>query len=355
MFKNKLNNYFILEILKFYIFVLLTLTLLIWITQAARYLYLITDAGISIEAYTKFVVFLIPKTISQLMILSFLIALFINIIKFQNNKEIEIYWLSGISKKQIIKIVIKISLLITFLAFIFYIFLAPYSSSISREILNKSEFTLVNSLVKEGNFNSPLKGLTIFVKKNDNRGNLEKVFIFEDEKTIIAKTGRVLNINDKNYLELNDGIIHEKNQNNLITTIKFKKTNYDFTKYQRNITTTLKVQEKNFFLLLKEYTMEKNQDYLYEIHKRIFKPIFIPIISLIACFILHTNNEKINQNFLRIFIFCFATIFLIFVEILLSLSVLNEYLKYSFYFFPFISGILTYALLLNFIKKESLI
>ena len=64
----------------------------------------------------------------------------------------------------------------------FFLYLAPLGSATSRQILTSSEFTLVNSLVKARNFNSPLKGLTIFVNKNDNNGNLEKVYIFENEK-----------------------------------------------------------------------------------------------------------------------------------------------------------------------------
>ena len=185
MFKNKLKNYFAKEILKSYFFVLATLSLLIWITQSARLLYLVTDTGLSINTYVNYIVFLIPKSISQLMVISLLISFFLSIMKFQTNKELEIYWLSGISKMEIVFLVIKTSLLLTALALFFYIYLAPISSKKSRELIANSEFSLVNSLVKKNNFNSPLKGLTIFVNKNDNQGNLEKIYIFENNKTII--------------------------------------------------------------------------------------------------------------------------------------------------------------------------
>ena len=119
MFKNKLKNYFTIEIIKSYFFVLATLSLLIWVTQSARLLYLVTDSGLSISTYSEYVFFLIPRSISQLMIISFLISLFLSIMKLQNNKELEIYWLSGISKQEIVFLVIKISLLLTFLALFF--------------------------------------------------------------------------------------------------------------------------------------------------------------------------------------------------------------------------------------------
>ena len=152
MFKNKLKNYFAKEILKSYFFVLATLSLLIWITQSARLLHLVTDTGLSINAYVNYIVFLIPKSISQLMVISLLISFFLSIMKFQTNKELEIYWLSGISKMEIVFLVIKTSLLLTALALFFYIYLAPISSKKSRELIANSEFSLVNSLVKKKQF-----------------------------------------------------------------------------------------------------------------------------------------------------------------------------------------------------------
>ena len=353
MFKNKLKNYFAKEILKSYFFVLATLSLLIWITQSARLLYLVTDTGLSINTYVNYIIFLIPKSISQLMVISLLISFFLSIMKFQNNKELEIYWLSGIGKMEIVFLVIKTSLLLTALALFFYIYLAPISSKKSRELIANSEFSLVNSLVKKNNFNSPLKGLTIFVNKNDNQGNLEKIYIFENNKTIISKAGRVLNIDEKNYLELSDGVIHEKNTQNNITTIKFQKTLFDFTKYQRNIVTQPKVQERDTFWLLDEYGKSKNPSVLYEIHKRIFKPLLIPIIAILCCFTLYANNEKIKLNKIRITIFSFSTLFIIFFEVLLDFSAKSIYFKYFLYSIPVLGSYLFLLLLSKFLKSEA--
>ena len=353
MFKNKLKNYFAKEILKSYFFVLATLSLLIWITQSARLLYLVTDTGLSINTYVNYIIFLIPKSISQLMVISLLISFFLSIMKFQTNKELEIYWLSGISKMEIVFLVIKTSLLLTALALFFYIYLAPISSKKSRELIANSEFSLVNSLVKKNNFNSPLKGLTIFVNKNDNQGNLEKIYIFENNKTIISKTGRVLNIDEKNYLELSDGVVHEKNTQNNITTIKFQKTLFDFTKYQRNIITQPKVQERDIFWLLDEYEKSKKPSVLYEIHKRIFKPLLIPIIAILCCFTLYANNEKIKLNKIRITIFSFSTLFIIFFEVLLDFSAKSIYFKYFLYSIPVLGSYLFLLLLSKFLKSEA--
>ena len=354
MFKNKLNNYIVSEILKSYALVLISFSLLIWIAQAAKNLNLITESGLSIQTYCYFILLIFPKILSQLMIISFLIGAFLTILKLLDTKEIEIYWLAGISKLNIAFTIFKISFLPTALALIFYVYLVPHTNFKSREVLANSQFSIINSLVKKNNFNSPLKKLTIFVNKNDNKGNLEKIYIFEELKTIIAKKGRVVNINDNNYLELIDGFIHEKNTQQNITVVKFEKTIFDFTKYQTEITKYIKLQENSTSWLIKKYKSDKkkNNNILEEIHKRIFKPLFIPLIAFLCCFLLYTNNEKINLVRLKIFIFSLSTILIISIEILINLSVKNHVFQNIFYMLPLIGSVLIFYLLKNFLKKE---
>lgn len=287
-----------------------------------------------------------------MMAISLLIGLFLNIIKFQQNKEIEIYWLSGIGKIDITKIIISISILITTISLLLSSYIAPASSLKSREVISNSEFTFVNSLVKEKNFNSPLKGLTIFVNKNDNEGNLEKIFIFENNKTIISQTGKVLSLNNKSYLELNNGVIHEKNSNNKIEAVSFEKTLYDFTSFQTKIIKTPKLQEQFFFEIINDYKKNKNIQNLLEIHKRIFSPLFIPLIAILCCFILHDNNEKINSNKLKVLIFVLGTILIIFSNILINLSIKNIFFSYLLYLFPITFGYLFFFTLKKFLQNE---
>jgi len=352
MFKNKLNNYIVSEILKSYALVLISFSLLIWIAQAAKNLNLITESGLSIRTYCYFILLIFPKIVSQLMIISFLIGAFLTILKLLDTKEIEIYWLAGISKLNIAFTIFKVSFVPLIIALLFYIYIVPLTNFKSREILANSEFSMINSLVKKNNFNSPLKKLTIFVNKNDNKGNLEKIYIFEEVKTIIAKKGRVVNINNNNYLELIDGFIHEKNPQQNITVVKFEKTIFDFTKYQTEITKYTKLAERSTLWLFKNYKLSKSKDMLEEIHKRIVKPLFIPFVAFLCCFLLYTNNEKINLTKLKIFIFSLSTLLIIFIEILIGFSAKNYLLQTFFYMLPLMGTTLTFFSLKNFLKKE---
>ena len=184
-------------------------------TQAARLLELITEFGNPISIYIKYILLIYPKIYENIFLLCFAISLFFLVSKLEDSNELNIYWLSGISKHSIINFLVKIGILMVVLYIFISAFITPWTLGKSRMVLAQSKFSLVNSLVKENNFNSPLSGLTIYVNKNDNKGNLENVFIYEKTRTIIAKTGEVLSNDEGSYLKLYNGITHEKNNENI--------------------------------------------------------------------------------------------------------------------------------------------
>ena len=153
------------------------------------------------------------------------------------------------------------------------VFIVPWSSHKGRLVLGESKFTLINALVKEKNFNSPLRGLTIYVENNDKKGNLKGIFIYEKSRIITAQKGRVLTDGENSYLELFKGTTQEKN-NNKINFINFNSTIFDFSKYQLKNIKTPKFSERNLKWIFerledKQLTAVKRTDLRVEINTRL--------------------------------------------------------------------------------------
>ncbi len=357
MIKNKIFKYFFLEFFKIFSLILISLSLLIWLTQAARLLELVTEFGNSFEIYIKYLLFIYPKIIDNIFVLSFIISIFFLFAKLDNSNELNIYWLSGINKITIFKIILIISTLMLVTNLLLSIFFAPWSSLEGRKILGKSKFTLINSLVKEKNFNSPLKGLTIYVDKNDNKGNLRGIFIYEKNRTIIAESGRVITSNNNSYLELNNGTTQEKVNEN-INFINFKNTIFDFSKYQLLHTTYPKLNERSIFWLFKNLrnTEIKNKEIREtreEINKRLIKPFLIFIIATLGSFLMYQNDEKINLKKLKIIIFSISILFIIANQMLLITSGKNFYFSVFYFFGIILFFIILTIILLNSLKNEN--
>ena len=357
MLKNKIFQYFFTEFFKIFLLISLSFSLLIWFTQAARLLELITEFGNPVSVYFKYLLFSYPKILQNTFLLNFIISMFFLFAKLNDAKEFGIYWLSGISKFKIYSLCMIIGAVVLVLNLILSIFLAPWSSYQGRLVLGESKFTLVNALVKEKNFNTPLKGLTIYVESNDKKGNLNGVFIYEKSRIITAQKGRVLTDGDNSYLELFNGTSQEKN-NKKINFINFNSTIFDFSKYQLRNTSYPKFTERKINWLFErlkntQISMNNRIDLRVEINSRLIKPFVILIVSTLICFLLFTNNDKINLKKLRIIIYVLSVSLLIINQIMLNLSGKNITYTMLYIFSLILFFIVTNFIFFKFIKGET--
>ena len=357
MLKNKIFQYFFTEFFKIFLLISLSFSLLIWFTQAARLLELITEFGNPVSVYFKYLLFSYPKILQNTFLLNFIISMFFLFAKLNDAKEFGIYWLSGISKFKIYSLCIIIGSVVLVLNLILSIFLAPWSSYQGRLVLGESKFTLVNALVKEKNFNTPLKGLTIYVENNDKKGNLNGIFIYEKSRIITAQKGRVLTDGENSYLELFNGTSQEKN-NKKINFINFNSTIFDFSKYQLRNTSYPKFTERKINWLFErlkntQISMKNRIDLRVEINSRLIKPFVILIVSTLICFLLFTNNDKINLKKLRIIIYVLSVSLLIINQIMLNLSGKNITYTMLYIFSLILFFIVTNFIFFKFIKGET--
>ena len=359
MKKNKLGYYFIQEFFKNYISILFAFGLIIWITQAVRLLDLISEDGNSISTYFFYILSTLPKVISRLFIIIFFISLLVTISRFENHNELRAIWFSGLDKKKFINYLVKYSILLTFLIILIRLFAVPYFSNYSRYLLLNSEVGSIAPLIKQNNFNNPLKELTVYVAKKNQINEIEEIILFENNeektKTIVAKSGVIIKENNKNLLVLVDGSIQEKNKNGKISILDFDKITLDLKQYNKKAGDHFKFHEMFTFELIKKLKDENisevkihKQNIINELSFRIVLPLFIPSLVILGFCLIAINRELINNNLIKIIIFL-AGIFIITVgEILLNLSSKINHINLFLLSTPFLFLIIN-KLLLNYL------
>ena len=355
MKKNKLGYYFIQEFLKNYLSILLAFGLIIWITQAVRLLDLIGEDGNSIKTYFLYILSIMPKYFSKISLLIFFISFLVTISKFEDHNELRALWFSGLEKKKFINYLIRSSIILIVILVIVRCFIVPYFSNYSRHLLLNTGVGAIGPLLKQNNFNNPLKKITIYVGKKNQINELEDIILFEDsadiKKTIIAKSGVVINEYNKNLLVLVEGSIQEERKDKKISILDFDKTTLDLSQYNKKTVDYYKFNEILFFELIKKLN---NTNAIGELNDRIIMPLFIPSLVLLACFLIITNKEVINNNFLKITIFAYGIIIIIISEILLDLSSKNLYASLFLYVTPFLFLIINWVLLNYFLNRENI-
>jgi lipopolysaccharide export system permease protein len=361
MKKNKLGYYFIQEFIKNYVSILLAFGLIIWITQAVRLLDLIGEEGNSIKTYFLYILSIMPKYFSKISLIIFFISFVVTTSKFEDHNELRALWFSGVEKKKFINYLIKTSIILIIILVIVRCFIVPYFSNYSRYLLLNTNVGAIGPLLKQNNFNNPLKKITIYVGKKNQINELEDIILFEDsadiKKTIIAKSGAVISENNKNLLVLIDGSIQEERKDKKISILDFDKTTLDLSQYNKKTADYYKFNEILFFKLIKRFN-DKGEAQLTniigELNDRIIMPLFIPSLVLLACFLIITNKESINNNFWRIIIFTYGIGIIIISEILLDLSSREIYGSLLLYVAPFLFLIINWVLLNYFLNRENI-
>jgi lipopolysaccharide export system permease protein len=363
MKKNKLGYYFIKEFLKNYLSVLFAFGLIIWITQAVRLLDLISEDGNSISIYFLYILSTLPKIISRIFIIVFFISLIVTISRFENFNELRAIWFSGLDKKKFINYLVKYSILLTLLIILIRLFVVPYFSNYSRYLLLNSEVGSIAPLIKQNNFNNPLKELTVYVGKKNQINEIEEIVLFENNeektKTIVAKSGVIVKENNKNLLVLVDGSIQEKNKNGKISILDFDKITLDLNQYNKKTGDHYKFNEMFSFELIQKLINDsdiRKKDIINELSYRVIIPLFIPSLVILGFCLIAIHKELINSNLIKIIIFL-AGIFIIFTgEILLNLSSKINHINLLLYISPLLFLIIN-KLLLNYLlryQKEKL-
>jgi lipopolysaccharide export LptBFGC system permease protein LptF len=240
-------------------------------------------------------------------------------------------------------------------------FIVPYFSNYSRYLLLDSGVGAIGPLLKQNNFNNPLKKITIYVGKKNQINELEDIILFEDsadiKKTIIAKSGAVINENNKNLLVLVEGSIQEERKDKKISILDFDKTTLDLSQYNKKTADYYKFNEFFFFELIKRFNNKDDTqltNIIGERNDRIIMPLFIPSLILLACFLIITNKESINNKVLKIIIFTYGIGIIIISEILLDLSSKELYGSLFLYFAPFLFLIINWILLNYFLNRENI-
>ncbi len=368
MLQNKIYQNFFLEIIKSFFVILFGLSIIALTVRAVNFLELVVDSGYPITTYFEFSFLNLFGILPKFIPLSFLIALILFIVKHIQDSEFVILWTSGVKKIQIVNLFFYTSLIVLVFYLIFSTFLTPLALNKSRQLLGQDQLNSFLPTIRSQQFTDSFKGFTFIVEKkigneiqniflhdkSRNLKNLSTNILSNVDTTIIAQNGVV----DKKKLILFNGqIISSKRDQSKSEIIKFDQINIDLSKLSTTTIKKSKVQETSTLELLKCFreknidlkTCHKLSEIIPNLNRRIVLPFYIPAIALICSLLLIRVKGK-YFNSLSIFILSFLV--LLFSELTIRYTGINDLIKTIFLFFPFFLLVLFYTFLnLKFLKE----
>ena len=379
MLKNKIYKYLSIEIFKNFTIILLTFTAITWTVKAVNFLELMINDGFSGEIYFKYTLLNIFTIITRFVPLAFLLSLIISITKFERQQELLILWTVGLNKIKIANIFFLISCALVLLQIILGLFVNPYTLNKSRTLLRESQDKQINSILRASDFSDTFKSVTFYIDKKNDNNELINIFIKDNNGSLNTMLNEINNTNDttifaeKGFIENNslilfNGTIQTLNTKYEIKNIDFKRTVLSLDKFATRTITEPKIQETSSILLLQCLTNNNSNKILKNcsndnskknvteaLSRRVGMPLYIPLISTIASFLLIYKKERKNNFIKKYLIFGIGFAVLILAEILLRYTGFS-FLTFAFYFLlPIFLFISLYLLLIKNMISEKII
>ena len=324
------------DCLNFFILVIFTISIIIWVLQAVNYLDFVIEDGHGFLVYFKYTLLSFPKIISRIYPFAIFLAFSYILLKYENKNELVIFWNFGIKKINFINFFIKFSLWFVLVSLLLNAIITPFTQDKARSFIRSSNLDFFESILKPKKFIGVIGNLTIYFDEKNKDGELIHIFLnektnFNNSQTTFAKTATINIKSNTKILTLYDGrsinVINGK-----ISEFEFSKTDYNISKFSSNTIMHQKTQEITtidlircslFFKdLIKNKNVKKinnckssNLENIYkELYSRLIKPLYVTfLISIALLLILKSKSDRaFNTNKYKIYLFAF--LFIIFLE-----------------------------------------
>ena len=355
------------DCVNFFLLVVFTISIIIWVLQAVNYLDFVIEDGHGFLVYFKYTLFSFPKIISRIFPFAVFLAFSYILLKYENKNELVIFWNFGIKKINFINFFIKFSLWFVLVSLLLNAVITPFAQDKARSYIRSSNLDFFESILKPKKFIDVIGNLTIYFKEKNKDGKLINIFLnekidFNNSQTTFAKTA-IINIrNNTKILTLYDGKSINK-VNGKISEFKFSKTDYNISKFNSNTIMRQKTQEtptldlvkcSKFFKdsiiysknievgNIKNCRFENLENIYRELYSRLVKPLYITfLISISLLFILKSKSDH-SFNINKFKIYSFAFVFIIFLESSSKLISTNLMQNLFISIFPLILTLIIY-------------
>lgn len=207
-----------------FLMVLVSLTTLIWMTQALREIDLMTNQGQTLLVFIGITGLVVPLLILIIAPLSLMIAIAYVLNKLSTDSELIVMNAAGMSPLRLFRAFAPVVAIVTILVVVTSAYIAPKGLRELRNWLTQVRADLVGFIAQPGRFTSLERGLTFHVRERSTNGLLLGLLVDDqrdpkERSTIVAEQGEIVKNDKGTFLLLQNGNIQRKQPNQQDTAI----------------------------------------------------------------------------------------------------------------------------------------
>lgn len=291
---GSINEYILRTTLGAFLIVLVSLTAVIWVTQALRDIDIMTSQGQTILVFVGITGLIIPLLVLVIAPIALLIAVAHVLNKLSNDSEIIVMNAAGMSPWVLFRAFVAAALVVSLLVGAISAYFAPKGLRMLRDWLTEVRANVVSSIVQPGRFTTIENGVTIHIRERRPNGQLAGIFLDDrrnpsERITVLSEIGELLDNESGTYLVLQKGIVQrEETGQRDPAMVVFDRYAFDLSQFAGGAQSAkYSIRERYLWQLLfpdpkDQFYVEQPGQFRAELHDRLMAPLYPLAFVVIA-------------------------------------------------------------------------
>ena len=263
------------------------------LTQTLYFLDIVVDKHQSVVVFAKIVALSMPQMLSIVLPIALFVAALITLNRLHTEQEIVVCFAGGMSRWRVVSPFLRLAVFAALVTLVTMLWIAPWAQRQRQEEVFRVKTDLMTSLVRDGTFTQPGKGLTVYAQSTDPNGVMSNIFIDESKEdgsssSFNAKTGEIVVRDGKPAMVLHNGSNQQLSKLGNLNYLTYGEYVFDLTQYV-NTEDVLAYKPSDKFLHELVKPDKTNPDdrrnrkkYLAEAHARLSAPLYDIAVVMLA-------------------------------------------------------------------------
>ena len=278
-----------------FLVVLVSLTAVIWVTQALRDIDIMTSQGQTILVFVGITGLIIPLLILVIAPIALLIAVAHTLNKLSTDSEIIVMNAAGMSPWLLFRAFMNVAIVVSLIVASISAYFAPKGLRMLRDWLTEVRANVVSTIVQPGRFTSIENRGTIHIRERRSNGQLLGIFLDDQRNpkerlTVLSELGELLDNDKGTFLVLQKGVVqrHEVGQRDPAMVV-FERYAFDLSQFAGGPQSVkYSIRERYLWQLMfpdpkDQFYVEQPGQFRAELHDRVIAP-FYPLAFVVIAF-----------------------------------------------------------------------
>ncbi|MEJ2374608.1 MAG: LPS export ABC transporter permease LptF [Pseudolabrys sp.] len=292
---GSINRYIFRTTFSAFLVVLVSLTAVIWVTQALHDFDLVTSQGQTILVFMGITGLIIPLLVLVIAPIALLIAVAHVLNKLSTDSEIIVMNAAGMSPWVLFRAFMIVAVVVSLIVAAISAYFAPKGLRMLRDWITEVRANVVSSVVQPGRFTALENGVTIHIRQRRANGQLAGIFLDDrrnakERLTVLAEDGELLDDDKGTFLVLQKGIVqrHAADQRDPAMVV-FDRYAFDLSQFASGPQAVkYSIRERYLWQLLwpdpkDPFFIKEPGQFRAELHDRLMAPLY-PLAFVIIAF-----------------------------------------------------------------------